>query len=220
MYEIIHKIAEQWRVGFRFVRNGDTSQVYFETYTGYDRTSAQNNNTPVIFSTELENLTNSNEIVSYADYKNCVYIQAKNAAMTVYAEGVPATVSGLDRRVMYVRAEDLDQPSSFELIELMTERAREKLAEQRPVQAFDGEIPQRSVYKYQRDYRLGDLVERRNVDGFTTVMRVTEQIFVSDAEGERDYPSLTAEFDVFPATWGSWPFNETWENADGFWEDV
>jgi hypothetical protein len=61
-----------------------------------------------------------------------------------------------------------------------------------------------------RDYRLGDLVEMRNGDKATTHRRVTEQIFVSDSQGDRSYPTLTLNQYITPGTWDSWG-NETWD---------
>jgi hypothetical protein len=47
-----------------------------------------------------------------------------------------------------------------------------------------------------------------------TTMQVTEQIFVQDSEGERDYPTLTVNTYITPGSWLWWPINEVWEDVD------
>lgn len=85
-----------------------------------------------------------------------------------------------------------------------------KLSEYRAYQAFDGEINQNSQYVYQRDFYLGDLVELRNEDGNGNHMRVVEQIFVSDREGDRAYPTLALNQFVNTGSWLSWEPSKKW----------
>lgn len=73
----------------------------------------------------------------------------------------------------------------------MAQKARLELFLNRAIRAFDGVIVQSSPYKYNRDYGMGDLVEVNNSQGLANQMMVTEQIFVSDANGERAYPTLS-----------------------------
>jgi hypothetical protein len=45
-------------------------------------------------------------------------------------------------------------------------------------------------------------------------MQVTEQIFVSDSEGERSYPTLTITKFITPGTWSSPEWNIEWSAVD------
>ena len=74
-------------------------------------------------------------------------------------------------------------------------------------------MPQNSTYKYGVDYGLGDLVELRDSSGNINVMRVTEQIFVSDKEGIRSYPTLTFDMLITPGTWLARPTNQQWADV-------
>ena len=85
---------------------------------------------------------------------------------------------------------------------------------------MDGEIRQNSQYVYNRDYYLGDLVEMRNVDGVANQMRVTEQIFVSDKEGERTYPTLAINTFVSTGSWLSMYPGLSWVDLDTNTTDV
>jgi hypothetical protein len=93
-------------------------------------------------------------------------------------------------------------------------RGLEELAKCRRYSAFDGEINQNSDYKYGLNYNLGDMVEMRNVDGVTNKMQVTEQIFVSDKEGDRSYPTLAINQFIEPGSWIAWKYNQFWVDLE------
>lgn len=220
VYKAIKDICDAYDLGFRLVRNFDESELYFDIYAGNDRTTLQNTLAPVVFAPNLDNLTNISEVTSIGNYKNVAYVFHPNGAQVVTADGVSVEVEGFDRRVMEIDASDIDLPAGAELNTALQQRGRDELAKNRPIQAFDGELPSNSPYKYEVAYMLGDLIEMRNADGVTNQMRVTEQIFVSDAQGERSYPTLAIDRFITPGSWFAWDYNQTWENADGHWGDL
>lgn len=199
VYKAIKDICEAYDIGFSLVRVGDTGKLRFSVFTGDDRTLYQTNVPPVIFSHELGNLENISELNSDLGYKNTCYVITKASVMVFYAPGTDPSVSGFSRRSMMIKY-DGDETGAA-LTTIAQQLAYEELAKARSITAFDGEIPQRGSYKYGRDYRLGDLVELRNIDGVSSRMRVTEQIFTSDAEGDKSYPTLVVDQ---TATVGSW----------------
>ena len=77
-----------------------------------------------------------------------------------------------------------------------------------------------SPYPYEIAYQLGYLIEMRNIDGITNQMRVQEQIFVSDAAGERAYPTLAIDRFITPGSWFAWDFNQVWQDTDGTWDEA
>lgn len=221
VYESIKDICDIHSLGYRLVRNLDASELYFDIYTGSDRTTQQSSLAPVVFSPNLDNLQDIKELSSVATYKNVAYVISKNGTEVVYANGVDPSATGFKRRVMVVDANDIDEAiTGPELQTMLINKGLEELAKNRSVYAFDGEIPQTSSYLYGIHYHLGDIVEMRTEEGVTNNMRVTEQIFVSDAEGDRSYPTLALDTLITPGAWLSWDFNETWLNADGVWAEA
>lgn len=220
VFGAVKELCEQYELGFRLVRNFDLSQLYFDIYSGDNRTTQQSSLPPVIFSPELENMKNTTEVNSIAEYKNVCYVFGKNGSEIVYADNTTATTSGFARRVMYVDANDVTEPAGANLTSILRNKGLDALAKQRPITAFDGEIDQYSKYKYKLHYYLGDLVEMRNADGATNQMRVTEQIFVCDGEGDRSYPTLAVESYIMPGTWSSWG-NDAWTGGgEEFWAET
>jgi hypothetical protein len=213
VYEAITQVCQSWALGFRMLRNGDLTQLYFDIYAGSDRTTAQTTLPPVVFAPELDNLQNTKELTTIDSTKNVAYVYSPAGFAEVYASGVDPAVEGLERRVLVVNASDItsDNPN---VTAALNQRGYQELAKYRVLQAFDGEISQNSQYVYGRDYNLGDLVETRNTDGVTNNMRVTEQIFVEDQNGERSYPTLTLNTFINTGSWLSWTSDKAWFDFD------
>lgn len=217
LYKIIKEVCDAYGLGFRLYRGPDDSKLYFNIYTGDDRTATQVTKPAVIFSPDLENLANTSEFSSIEAYKNVALVVAKFGSRWVYADSTAETATGFDRKVVVVDASDIDTAAGATLDAEMDQRGREELSKYKPMQAIDGELTANSKYVYGVDYELGDLVEMRNADGLTNRMRVTEQIFVDDAQGERSYPTLVLDAFITPGTWYAWDATGVWDTAPGVW---
>jgi Siphovirus ReqiPepy6 Gp37-like protein len=211
LYDTIKQIADIYTLGFRLIKGPDDAKLYFEVYTGDDRTSGQTVRPAVVFSSELDNLTDTTELSSSALLKNVAYVVAPNGIRVVYPDGADTTVSGISRKVLVVDASDITDAAGAGLNAKLDQRGKEELAKNRVVVAFDGEIS-KTAYIYGTHYKLGDLVEQRNDLGLTTKMRVTEQIFISDAEGERSYPTLALDTLIEVGTWDSQSATKVWDD--------
>jgi Siphovirus ReqiPepy6 Gp37-like protein len=211
VYSAIKQLSDLYGFGFRLIRNYDTSMLYFDVYMGSDRTTGQSTLPAVIFSPDLDNLKNSRELTTIATYKNVAYVMSPVGTAVVYSDDVdPTTVTGHNRRVLWVKADDITDPNPATLTDRLNRRGREELSKYRRLSAFDGEIGQITTYKYGVDINLGDLIEVRNVDGATNNMQVTEWINVQDGEGQRSYPTLSLNTFITPGSWLAWDYNQTW----------
>lgn len=214
VYDAIAQVAQIWNLGFRILRQQDMSKLWFDIYVGSDRTTAQTTLPAVVFSPEMDNLQNTKELTSIEGAKNVAYVYSPDGFQMVFAAGVDPEVEGFERHVLAVDANDITTESTTDVPAALQQRGYEELAKNRTYQAFDGEISQSSQYVYGTHYNLGDVVETRNVDGVTNNMRVTEQIFVEDKEGERTYPTLTLNSFINTGSWLSWTSNKAWFDFD------
>jgi hypothetical protein len=211
---VIKNVLSPYDLGFRLYRNFDTSQLYFDVYSGDDRTTRQTTFPPVVFATNLETLQNTTELTTIQNSKNVAYVLAQGQTpQIVLDENVDPDIEGFERRVLAVTvdlADDDPDPTGT-----MIQAGQQALRENRGQALFDGEVNQYSQFKYGIDYQLGDIVEMRNVDGIISYKRVTEQIFVSDNQGERSYPTLAEDFFAGVDTWIAWNTKTTvWEDFD------
>lgn len=304
-------ICQTYDLGFRITRNADTSQLFFNVFSGTDRTASQTTNPPVVFAYNLDNLNDSAYLTSTKLYRNIAYVFGADSSLKVYGLGIDPLTAGFYRRVLTVSASDLkytdrmgagsggvpaytvtvaqqnsvksaqslatttqfQQESLTKLAKMqrllaqddvnintvvtlvgtaltagqisdintaktvshsydatetaaynvvLTARGIQELAKNNNVTAFDGEIPQYGSYVYDEHYYLGDLVEVRNVDGVVNQVRVTEKIFSEDANGEKDYPTLSSRLVITPGVWGAWDANQNWADVSdsSFWGDL
>jgi hypothetical protein len=213
VYDAIAQICSTYNLGFRLLREYDTSNLWFDIYSGSDRTTGQSTLAPVVFAPGLDNLENTKELTIVENAKNVAYVFSPAGFEMVYPEDVDPDVEGFERRVLVVNASDITSENP-DVSAALIQRGKEELAKNRTYQAFDGEISQNSSYKYGIHYNLGDLIEMRNEDGIANNMRVTEQIFVSDKEGERAYPTLTLNVFINTGSWLSWMKDKTWLDLD------
>ena len=221
VYDAIKSLCDLYDMGFRLVRNFDTSQLYWDVYMGSDRTTQQTVLPAVIFAPNLDNLQNTTELTTVALYKNVAYVFSPVGYEVVYPLDVDPEVEGFERRALFIKADDITDVDPEDASEKMIQRGKEALAKSRRFQGFDGELNQNSSYKPGRDYYLGDLVELRSGTGASNRMQVTEQIYISDAEGERSYPTLSLNTFITPGSWLSMPYALVWEDVDldEYWED-
>lgn len=233
LFQAFKEILDPYQMGVRLYRDPNNNRLHFDVYTGSDRTSRQSAVTPVIFSPSLDNLQNTTSMRTIEQSKNCayVYLKANGQSVTVYSDDSGPEVAGLDRRTMLVTVEslpegmelpvyDIPDPANFDhelneariedMLTYLTRVGKEALVNARAFMAFDGEIDQYSEYKYGVHYFLGDLVEQRSDDGAANYMRVTEQIFSSDVNGDKSYPTLEKELYTSPGSWASWRYNKAW----------
>ena len=214
LYQAIKDLADIYSIGFRLVRDPSTNTLYWDVYMGSDRTSAQTSLPAVIFSPDLQNLHNTTLLTSGALYKNVAYVISAVGHEIVYLDDVDPTTNGFERNVLIVLASDINDPTPSIASAQMIQKGKDELAKNRRFQGFDGEVAPSSGYVYGVHYNLGDLVEIRSGDGTASNMQVTEQIFVSDKEGDRRYPTLSVNTFITPGSWLAWDFNQHWADLD------
>ena len=214
LYDSLKEVADVWGFGFKLTYSRTAKRLEWQVYTGRDLSTSQTKNTPVLFTPELDNLTDVSEVNSIVGSKNVAYVFGADAFVVVYPEGVPPDTDGFDRRVLHVLADNISASNTTDVKTALIQLGKSELAKLRSVQAFDGEVRQDSQYKYGKHYQLGDLVELRNMDGESNRMRVSEQIFVSDKNGVRSYPTLEMYQYVNAGSWLSWISNQTWLDYD------
>lgn len=212
LYNTLKSLSDVYTLGFRIRRPADDSKLYFEVYTGYDRTSSQTTRDAVVFSNALDSLTDTTEFRTAENFKNVAYVFAPNGSRVVYGNGADGTTSGFNKRVLIVDASDITDAAGAGLNAKLDQRGQEELAKSTVILGFDGKIPQNSAFVYGTHYGLGDLVEKRSDKGTVSQMLVTEQIFVSDKEGDRAYPTLSLKSTIVAGSWDSISPAKTWDS--------
>lgn len=100
-------MCQTYDLGFRITRNADASQIFFNIYSGNDRTSSQMILPAIVFAPVLDNLLDSSYLVSELQYKNMAYVFCPDGSAKVYDPSVDPGLVGLIRKVLLVNATDV-----------------------------------------------------------------------------------------------------------------
>lgn len=172
----------------------ESNKFLFTLYKGKNLTySNTDGNIFVVFSPEFDNLINSNYKFNTQNYKNSALVLGEGEG-TARTRAEIGTATDLDRYETFVDARDLStnngEISAAEYKNMLSERGKQKIAEQTTTTEFDGNIETDGVYKYKQDYNLGDVVQIENDYGITATSRIIEIIENEDENGHKVVPTF------------------------------
>jgi hypothetical protein len=221
LYTGLAKIAEDEGLGMSlYLESAHPVEGYslkFTTYRGLDHT--KDGNAPLVrLVPELDSIQNLKELRSTAHYKNVVYVLYAGTLYRYWEDMSGPEPEGFSRRVMVTDAvgspvghketyktygggylygtgyqEEVTRTvvSAAEQAAFLEQNARDALANNNYIRAIDGETSPNSEYQYGVHYGLGDVIELQGLTGTIAKSRVTEYIRSQDANGERQYPTIS-----------------------------
>lgn len=195
VYDVITNLCDIFSMGFRITLN-DANQFVFELYYGENRSYSQEENPYVIFSPKFENILNSNYYSSNGEYKNVVLIAGEGEGSARKTSNIGDS-EGLTRRELFVDARDISSDidgertlSDSEYDSKLKNRGREKLKECSRNTAFEGEVDYFGMFRYGRDYFIGDIVQISNEYGHEGKVFISEVVTSQDNSGYSIYPTF------------------------------
>jgi hypothetical protein len=147
----------------------------------------------VVFKAQNEDLDDAEYFSSIKDYKNYAQITTHTTARTYQHRDIVTPLTGLDRRVLYVEANDIEGsfavPTSTDAV---ATRAQQALDQHKLLYLVSAKISETAKPKFKIDYDIGDLVTVYGEFAPAQTMRVNGHILTVDDKGMRGYPSLSA----------------------------
>nr|DAJ59443.1 MAG TPA: hypothetical protein [Bacteriophage sp.] len=195
LYDVITKLCNVYKTGFKISLNNN-KQFSFQLYAGEDRSYTQTKNPYVIFSPSFDNLINSNYIEDKSPLKTITLIAGEGEGSQRKYASIGNGV-GMDRRELFTDARDIssniehDKTMSLEdYYKLLGIRGLEKLYEKRTLVSFEGKTETTQLFKYDKDFFMGDIIQIENVYGKNISARIVEIIMSEDESGFATYPTL------------------------------
>lgn len=191
LMETIQEVCKACGLGFRAVTDDHAFVVpRIELIEGINRSEGQTRNSPVIFSTEYENLLSSSYLLDTTKYKN-VAVVAGEGEGKARKRAIYGSASGLHRRELFVDARDLStndgEITAEDYAAQLMARGAEKIAESPITEAFDGEIDTTN-FVLDEDYTLGDIVTLENEYGIRKNVRIASIVECWDDNGYTAVP--------------------------------
>jgi hypothetical protein len=178
---VIEKLCTEKKIGWKIILTDD-NHFDFMLYSGVDRSYSQTTNPYVIFSPKFDNLLGSN------------YAESNKEEKTVTLVGGEG--EGVDRKTIAVEARDISSNvdggtlSETDYNAQLTQRGKEDLAKHVAVTSFEGQVDSKILYKYGKDFFMGDIVQIANEYDMETKARIVEFIHSQDINGESHYPTF------------------------------
>jgi Siphovirus ReqiPepy6 Gp37-like protein len=146
----------------------------------------------VIFYAQYEDLDDAKYFSSIKNYNNYAQISTHNHARLYKSRNLVDDLTGLDRRIMYVEANDIVGPfPTPNANDVVSARAQSGLDEHQEISLMQATISKTANPKFKIDYDVGDLVTVFGEFSVAQIMRVIEHVLTVDKEGMRGFPSLS-----------------------------
>ncbi|MCM3761028.1 siphovirus ReqiPepy6 Gp37-like family protein [Alkalihalobacillus oceani] len=175
--EELEQISRLENLGWHIYLDLDSKAWIFDIYKGRNFSASQQENAPVIFSPEFENVMSQQFIDSCIGYSNYAVVAGQG-------EGVNRDIvftgdgTGLERHVIFVDARDVENQAD------LVKRGKNKLIEHQRIFSLQSEVFPHGAFAYEKDWDVGDLVTVQNKDwNITMDTRITEVTEIYEASG-------------------------------------
>lgn len=194
LYDVIKGLCEENNIGFKIVLT-DENQFAFSLYAGVDRSYDQTENPYVVFSPNFENIINSNYFSSKLEFRNVTLIagEGEGASRRTLTVG---SAAGLERRELFTDARDISSDTengvltNAEYMAQLRARGLKNLANHVITTAFEGEVEATRLFKYGKDFFIGDIVQIANEYGNEGSAFVSELVISNSEDGLSIYPTF------------------------------
>lgn len=198
LYDTINNLCASYELGWDIVYDFGLEVMVFILKSRVDRTYSQTNNTPIIFSTKLENLLNSEYIESSSTEKNAALILGEgdeyNVMYNVYPE--TPTLSGLNRKEIVInsglsRKDDVtgDEYGNETYLKMLYNKGVEEIGNNKYVRMFNG-TAKNVQYIYGVDYNVGDICELVNEYNIQSNVLISEVVLSMDKNNKTILPTF------------------------------
>lgn len=192
VYEYIMDLTETYEFGFRVKFDPINKKLTFKVLKGVDRSIDQDENDPVILSTDMEDIIDSTYTLNVSEWKNVAYVYGEDSGSarktTISGDN---DLSGFDRKELYVDARNVQSEirnddgttttiSDTDYYKQLNEAGNEKLSENAREETFEASVRVfgNTQFEYGTDYFVGDKItvadERLGVQTSTWIVLAEE----------------------------------------------
>lgn len=199
LYTAVTELIAKHHVGIAFLYDSP-GRIRIRLEEGVDRSYNQNMNPFVVFSPKFDNLISGRYASDISTLKTVALVGGPGEGADRKYETVSSgDTFGWNRREVFINASSVrDKDEDNNTIPEATVRANlreegtNKLnkSENQHLIEFDGETSEQTMYVYGQDYKIGDLVQIQDANGFNVPTRLIEFIQSQDDSEVKFYPTF------------------------------
>lgn len=166
--DTLTSLCDTYSYGIQLLFDPRVKEMEFKVTKGVDRSLNQKTISPVVLSTDYENLLKTNYVRDFYSYRNVALIQGEGQGTNRKTQAL-GDYEGLERFELYVDARDVSSIASdgstipeAEYNQLLIERGKQKLEEFKDAESFDSTTNNFGNFVYGKDYFLGDKITIRD----------------------------------------------------------
>lgn len=193
------ELLQEYGLASTVILDEDAGLLRYIVYSGIDR-SVDNaaGIESIVFSKDFDNLTSSSYDYNESAEKNVALIGGAGEELERFFSLVAGAQTGLQRREVFVDASSLNRTykdeneeektySDAEYRAMLDAAGRQTLSTSKATETFSGEIDvQNSMWQYNQDFALGDIVTTQNDDiGKYVNVRILDVLESQDENGYR-----------------------------------
>ena len=190
-------LLQEYEMSAKIILSSDETKLEYICFEGIDRsTNNASGIDSVVFSSDFDNLTNSDYISDETNIRNMALIGGEGEGLDRFYSSIESAETGLARREIFVDGSQIqrkytdeqDQEHEYspaEYKELLNSRGKLELAQKIQIESFSGTINTASeIWVFGIDYALGDIVTiQDNQIGVYANVRITGTTEVQDENG-------------------------------------
>lgn len=193
IYTVISELCNQYGLGFKLIRVNN--QFRFGLYIGKNHT--QGDDSFVTFSPKFDNLISSNVITSIRENVNvaCVAGEGEGASRKTISAGTET--SGIERMELFVDARSVSSKTENDTVispeqykSMLLQKGMEELNVHQSKTTIESEVDYNGIFKYKRDFDVGDIVNVSNEFGYSGKLRITEIVTSDSVDGITIVPTF------------------------------
>jgi hypothetical protein len=198
LYTVIVDLCFSNNIGLKITLN-EQGKYIITLYSGIDRSYNQIENPYVVFGPNLENLKNSEYMLSSRLLKTAALLAGEkgvgNAQLAMEVDPSQGSTSSLYRKELFLDAQSIsridqsgNQITEEEYFAHLYQKGLEELAKNIVIETFASEVDPTGEFVFGRDFFLGDVLQVANEYGYEGKSRVIEVVRCQDGSGFKIYP--------------------------------
>ena len=190
-------LLQEYEMSAKIVLSNDETKLEYVGFEGIDRSKDNASGIDsVIFSSDFDNLTNSDYSSSDTNIRNMALIGGEGEGLDRFYSSIESDAIGLARREIFINGSQIQKKytdeqdgeqeySDEEYAKLLDSLGKLELAQHIQIESFSGTINTASeIFVFGIDYSLGDIVTIQNNEiGVYANVRIVETTEVQDENG-------------------------------------
>lgn len=197
LLEYTDALLQEYKMSAKVIFSDDETKLQYVCFQGIDRsTDNASGIDSVIFSSDFDNLTNSDYSLNETNIKNMALIGGEGEGLDKFYSSVESDATGIARREIFVNGSQIQRKYTDEeeveheytpeqYAALLDSLGKLELAQHIQIESFSGTINTASeIFVFGIDYSLGDIVTIQNNEiGVYANVRIVETTEVQDENG-------------------------------------